>query len=256
MPAISTGTALAIAGIAGAGASIASGVIGSRAAGKAAGVQAEAGTRAAELQAQSAREALAFQKQVFATQREDFAPWLGAGKGALANLSYLMGIPGQQEAGTAAPAGRTAALPSGRGNLRELLDAGVRRGTDRRIIDMVQDGGGRFMPRQFSRIADGDIPFEGGGGVDKFNPVLAGGIPGRPGPTLAGGEGGTGNLNLLHHQELTEISHPALQGTSPSVCTTDITTGPGCCCVLDALALLGGRTQENVSYVPGRKLSC
>lgn len=214
MPAISVGTALAIGGLAAAGGSVASGIIGSKAASKAAGVQAAAGTQAAQLQAQSAREALAFQKQVFATQREDFAPWLQTGRGALANLSYLMGIPSpQQGAGGGQP-----------GDGARFVGSGSTQGGPAQIPPQVQalleakGGGGDGVP--LSSLADGGIAFEGGGGVDKFNPVLAGGgptpvlaggIPGQPGPTLtgAGGEsgagGGTGNLSSLVNPQLGEF---------------------------------------------------
>lgn len=203
MPFVSTGLAIGLGALS-AGGAIASGVIGSKAASKAAGVQAAAGTQAAQLQAQSAREALAFQKQVFATQQEQFAPWLQTGRGALANLSHLMGIPSQQQ-GDGTAIGATPALPTERANLGDLLDTGRLQGEDRRIIDLVNDGGGRFSPRQFSAIDGGGIPFEGGGAVDKFNPVLAGGIPGRPGPTLAGAGGETGNLSSLVNPELGEF---------------------------------------------------
>jgi hypothetical protein len=56
-----------------------------------------------------------------------------------------------------------------------------------------------------SGIPPGGIPFEGGGAVDKFNPVMAGGIPGRPGPVLAGAGGETGNLSSLVNPELGEF---------------------------------------------------
>lgn len=181
------GTALAIGlGALSVGGSVASGLIGSRAAGKAAGVQAEAGTQAAQLQAQSAREALAFQKQVFATQREDFAPWLQTGRGALANLSYLMGIPSQQQEPRFVGSGNTQ---------REFLGDGFN--------DDVAGQRGRLGPRQFGAVGDGgDIPFEGGGGVDKFNPVMAGGLPV---PQVGGAGGETGNLSSLVNPELGEF---------------------------------------------------
>lgn len=195
-------------GIASTVGSVASGVIGSKAAGKAARVQAEAGTQAAQLQAQSAREALAFQKQVFATQREDFAPWLQTGRGALANLSHLMGIPSQQqEAGGAVPGAggeprfvgsgstRTAGARALPPRIQALLEA---RGKDGSGVPLSSLAGTSSLP-------PGGIPFEGGGAADKFNPVLAGGIPGRPGPTLAGAGGEAGNLSSLVNPELGEF---------------------------------------------------
>ncbi|KKN66886.1 hypothetical protein LCGC14_0466610 [marine sediment metagenome] len=199
MPAISTGTALAIGGIAAAGGAVASGVIGSRAAGRAAGVQAEAGTRAAELQAQSAREALAFQREQFATTQENFAPWLQTGRGALANLSYLMGIPGQQqEAGGAVPGagGEPRFVGSGstgtRGGvtlpprIQALLEARGKGGRPSEDgVPLSTLAGGSTLP-------PGGIPFEGGS-------------RGAPTPVLAGAEGEAGNLSSLVNPELGEF---------------------------------------------------
>ncbi len=192
-------------GIASTVGSVASGVIGSRAAGKAARVQAEAGTQAAQLQAQSAREALAFQKQVFSTQREDFAPWLQTGRGALANLSYLMGIPSQAAAtGQPQPGGQPRFVGSGSTRtggvtlpprIQALLEA---RGKDGGGVPLSSLAGTSGLPPV-------GIPFEGGGAADKFNPVLAGGIPGRPGPTLVGAGGETGNLSSLVNPDLGEF---------------------------------------------------
>lgn len=205
MPVISTALAIGL-GVASAGGAIASSVIGSKAAKKAAGVQAEAGTRAAELQAQSAREALAFQKEQFATTQENFAPWLQTGRGALANLSHLMGIPSPQQAGGGQP-----------GDGARLVGSGSTQGGPAQIPPQIQallearGGGGAGAGVPLSSLAGtsglppGGIPIEGGGSVDKFNPVLAGGIPGRPGPVLAGAEGEAGNLNSLVNPALGEF---------------------------------------------------
>ncbi len=57
--------------------------------------QADAAKQAAQLQAQSAANSLDFQKQQFATQQQNLAPWLQAGKGALSTLSGLTSTPGQ-----------------------------------------------------------------------------------------------------------------------------------------------------------------
>ena len=105
---IGTSLAIGLAALS-AGGAVASAALGSRAAGKASKVQAAAGTRAAELQAQSAREALDFQREQFYTGQANFAPWLGVGQGALANLSNLMGIqaPQAQQAPQAGPATAT-----------------------------------------------------------------------------------------------------------------------------------------------------
>ena len=189
-------------GIASAVGSVASGVIGSRAAGKAARVQAEAGTQAAQLQAQSAREALAFQREVYQTGREDFAPWLQAGTGALANLSHLMGIPGQQQgvAGGGQPdqprvvgsgSTRTSGAPAIPPHILDLLE---QRGMD---VEGLRRRGG--VPLSSLR---GGIAFEGGGAPDKFNPVMAGGMPF---PQVAGAGGETGNLSSLVNPDLGEF---------------------------------------------------
>lgn len=175
---IGTTLALGLAGIGAAG-GIGAAAIGSRAAGRAAGVQATASERAAELQYKAAQEALAFQRQMWQTQQRQFAPWLTAGRGALGNLSYLMGIP-MPEAAQAAPAmagapsgGRMITLPSGRTvPLRELM-------LNRRFVD---GGGFRGGAIPLSRLADGSfgvhpggIPIEGVGGGGKFDPIMAGG---------------------------------------------------------------------------------
>ncbi len=57
--------------------------------------QADAAKQAAQLQAQSAANSLDFQKQQFATEQQNLAPWLQAGKGALSTLSGLTSTPGQ-----------------------------------------------------------------------------------------------------------------------------------------------------------------
>ncbi len=220
-------------GIASTVGSVASGVIGSKAAKKAAGVQAEAGTRAAELQAQSAREALAFQREQFATTQENIAPWLQTGRGALANLSYLMGIPSpQQEAGGAVSGAdgeprfvgsgstRTAGAPALPPRIQALLEArGKDGGVPLRSLSVAGTSG----------LPPGGIAFEGGGAADKFNPVLAGGIPGRPGPVLAGAGGETGNLSSLVNPQLGEFGS-LMQGfgeefEAPTLETMQLTPG-------------------------------
>ena len=223
------GTALALGlGAMSIGGSIASGVIGSKAAKKAAGVQAAAGTQAAQLQAQSAREALDFQKQMFATQQQNFAPWLGTGRTALANLSHLLGLPPQQEAGGVRPdagggqpRGGLTSLPQGVQDEIEALRGAKGGGAVPLRSLLSTDGGGGLPP--------GGIAFEGGGAVDKFNPVLAGGIPGRPGPTLAGAGGETGNLSSLVNPELGEFGS-LMQGfgeefEAPTLETMQLTPG-------------------------------
>lgn len=116
MPPIAIAAAIGVAG------SVAGGAISSSAAGRAADTQSAASLEAARIQAQSAREALDFQKQMWATQQANIAPWLQTGQGALGNLGYLMGIAGPQASTITAPAATpsgtpgtpTAALPGGR----------------------------------------------------------------------------------------------------------------------------------------------
>ena len=83
-----------------AGASITAGVMGSKAATGAAQTQSDAALKAAEIQAaaseknallqkQAADEALQFQKDTFAKNQENLAPWLESGKAALTQLNEL-----------------------------------------------------------------------------------------------------------------------------------------------------------------------
>jgi hypothetical protein len=82
------GTALAIGlGIASVAGGVASAAIGSSAAGHAADTQAAAIDRSAQLQKQAADESLAFQKQEYADQQKNLAPWLKAGTSAIDTLS-------------------------------------------------------------------------------------------------------------------------------------------------------------------------
>jgi hypothetical protein len=84
---------LVIAGIvAGAGA-IGGAAIGAHASGKAADAGVNAANYAADLQKQAADQSLAFQKEQYNTSQQQMQPWLSAGKGALTNLQYLLGIP-------------------------------------------------------------------------------------------------------------------------------------------------------------------
>lgn len=61
----------------------------------AAGAQSDAANRAADLQHQDQQASLDFQKQEWNTQQQNQAPWLSAGKGALANLQSILAQPGQ-----------------------------------------------------------------------------------------------------------------------------------------------------------------
>jgi hypothetical protein len=93
------GTALAI-GLAAAGAagSIGSAAIASHGAGKAADAQAAAADSAAQLQHQDAQDALQFNKDVYANDQKNIAPWLQTGTAALGNLSSLLGVSGDSSA--------------------------------------------------------------------------------------------------------------------------------------------------------------
>ena len=89
--------------------------IGAAASTSAANTQAGAATNAANLQYQSAQQALDFQKQQFATQQQNIAPWLQAGQGGIGQLSYLLGVGNQGQQGgapfSAVPPGSFSAAP-------------------------------------------------------------------------------------------------------------------------------------------------
>lgn len=86
--AIATGTALLLGGLAAAGGSVAAGAI-----------QGSAAKSAAATQETAANQALDFQKQQYADQQANQAPYLAAGKGALEQLSQLTGPDGKALAG-------------------------------------------------------------------------------------------------------------------------------------------------------------
>jgi hypothetical protein len=86
MPFMTT-AALVGAGIAG---SLGGAAIASHGASNAAKAQSNAGLTAAQLQAKSASDALAFQKQEYADQQKNIAPYLQAGQGAVGKLSDLV----------------------------------------------------------------------------------------------------------------------------------------------------------------------
>jgi hypothetical protein len=95
--------ALVWGGIAAGGAAAAEGAISGHAATKAADKQEAAANHAADLNYKASQDALNFTKQQYGDQQANLAPWLQAGKGGLANLQYLLGVPGQQA--SQAPAG-------------------------------------------------------------------------------------------------------------------------------------------------------
>lgn len=78
-------TAAIIGGISAAGA-----IGGSAIAAHGAGKQADAAMSAAQLQHQDAQDALNFQKQQYADQQKNIAPWLQAGQGAITDLSQMV----------------------------------------------------------------------------------------------------------------------------------------------------------------------
>jgi hypothetical protein len=82
------GTALAIGlGVASVAGGVASAAIGAHAAGQASDTMAAAANRSADLQKQAADESLAFQKQEYADQQANLAPWLKSGTSAINTLS-------------------------------------------------------------------------------------------------------------------------------------------------------------------------
>ena len=78
-------TAAIIGGISAAG-SLGGAALASHGAGK----QADAAMQAAQLQHQDAQDALNFQKQEYADQQKNIAPWLQAGQGAITSLSDML----------------------------------------------------------------------------------------------------------------------------------------------------------------------
>lgn len=95
-------------GVLGAAGAIGGAAIGANAAGNAADTQANAADQAAQLQYQASQNALDFQKQQWATQQQNLAPWLQTGGAALGNLGYLMGLsPNQGSFGVGSPGAPT-----------------------------------------------------------------------------------------------------------------------------------------------------
>jgi hypothetical protein len=99
-------TAAVIGGTIAAGAGIAGSAIQASAAGKAADTQATAAQQAAEYQKQAGQQALQYQQQQNQQTQQNLNPYMQAGTGALSNLSYLLGVGGQN-------AGQTPYQPSG-----------------------------------------------------------------------------------------------------------------------------------------------
>lgn len=70
-------------------------IIGAVGASKAAGAQAGAAKSAAQLQFELGEESLNFQKQQYAQNQQNIAPWLRAGTQGIGTLAGLLGTPGQ-----------------------------------------------------------------------------------------------------------------------------------------------------------------
>lgn len=96
MPSVTIPTVIAGVGAAG---SIASGIMGSNAAGDAAQVQANAANNASAEQLQAAQLAANTQLDIYGQTKSTLAPFVGAGTGALSQLSSLLGLNGGGSAG-------------------------------------------------------------------------------------------------------------------------------------------------------------
>ena len=82
---------MSVLGTIGAVGALGGAAIGAVGANAAAGKQSSAAVQAANIQAQEAQNALDFQKQVYAQNQQNIAPWLQAGQGAVTQLSQLAG---------------------------------------------------------------------------------------------------------------------------------------------------------------------
>ena len=133
--------------------------------------------QAAQLQAQGQANALQFQRQVWQQQQANLQPYLQAGYGGLANLSYLMGVgqnpyAGQQQTGVSpggVPYTRTPAAPAGTPSAPILRPTG---GVTNKISS---PGGGIPIDRPVSVGAfPGQVPV---GTQPAAQPAGFGGIP-------------------------------------------------------------------------------
>ena len=93
---IGTTAALILGGLSAAGA-IGGAVLGSKATGEAVSEQTDATKYAADVQLQAIREANALAAAQYAQNREDLAPWRGAGEGSLIRLSDLLKPSGEMD---------------------------------------------------------------------------------------------------------------------------------------------------------------
>lgn len=152
------GTALALGlGALSAAGSIGGAAIASHGASAAANAQVTAANQAAQLQHQDAQDALQFNKDVYANDQANIAPWLQTGRGALSDLSNLLGIP---NAGVTGPnntwqtspdghlsgTGAMASVPAGFGSLLQPFGetwnapSGVNEGNDPGYQFRIQQG--------------------------------------------------------------------------------------------------------------------
>ncbi len=69
---------------------------------EAAAAQVASGDRAAQLQYMASQDSMNFAKQAWAQQRQDTAPWLNYGRGAVTMLGDLMGVPSMPSGDVAA----------------------------------------------------------------------------------------------------------------------------------------------------------
>lgn len=191
-----------IGGISAAG-SIGSAAIGASAAGHAADTQAQAAMQAAQLQHQDAQAALGFQQQQYQNSQTQFAPWLQAGTGALANLAYQTGIPGfspttQGSTLTAAPQNKVVTKPSGSLGTLSLAGSG--------FPGRMTPGGGPML--QGSRAT----PLAAGG-ANQFGLTTGTLKPGYTPPSNLGSLvnpqlGGFGSLMQPFNGQVTEQNDP------------------------------------------------
>lgn len=153
---IATGTALAIGGIASAGASVAGGLIGR----SGANAQAEATERASAA-------AVAENRRQYDTTRADLKPWIDTGSEAVRMLAHLLGL-------GPAPGSQTFTNASGRpipGPNRFDPDALPRRGGP--------SGSGSFGPGRRMFLDSPEIigaPVPGGQGANRFDPATFGSL--------------------------------------------------------------------------------
>lgn len=138
---IGTTTALIMGGLAAAGA-IGGAAISSHSAGEAVKAQEESTEYGQNLLKQSADEALAFQKEQWAQEQKNLAPWLSAGTASLDRLQALMGP------------GGTLSQPYGKTFSYEAFDPSK--------VDVTQDPGYQFRVEQGLKAINASKAAQGG----------------------------------------------------------------------------------------------